>query len=92
MAIQSIARSLLATAAADLHFDRRRQGASCLLVATLPMTAQVHLALEGLITESASEGLVARVLAHVRDQVRALAEGFQADGAFVRLLTCNASK
>lgn len=54
----------------------------------LPMTPQIHLALEGLITEAAAEGLVARVFAHVRDQIGALAEGLQADGALVWLLTC----
>lgn len=56
-------------------------------MATLAMTTQIHFALERLIAEATSEGFVARVLTHVRDQVGALAEGLQADGAFVGLLT-----
>jgi len=53
------------------------------------VASQIHLTLEGLITESTSEGLVSCVLPHVRDQIGTLAKGFQADGAFVGLFTCN---
>lgn len=38
-------------------------------VLTLPVTAQIHLPLERLLAETAAEGLVAGVFAHVRDQV-----------------------
>jgi len=53
------------------------------------MPAQIHLPLEGLVAEQTAEGLVARVLPHVRDQVGALAEGLQADCALVGLLAWN---
>lgn len=52
----------------------------------VPMAAQVDLALERLVAEAALEGLVAGVLAHVRDQVGALAERLLADDARVRFL------
>lgn len=45
-------------------------------VLTFAVTPQVDLPLEGLLAETAREGLVAGVFAHVRNQVRALAEGF----------------
>lgn len=38
------------------------------------VATQVHLALEGLIAEPAGERLVASVLAHMCDQIRALTE------------------
>lgn len=53
------------------------------------MTTQVYLALERFVAESAREGFVPGVLAHVCDEVRALAERLRAHHAFVRLLTCN---
>lgn len=49
---------------------------------------EVHLALEGLVAESAGEGLVAGVLPHVRDEVGRLAEGLAAHHALVGLLAC----
>lgn len=55
-------------------------------MAALAMPPQIHFALEGLIAETAAEGLVSRVLPHVRDQVGALAEGLQTHRALVRLL------
>lgn len=55
----------------------------------LLVPAQIHLALEGLVAELAGEGLVARVLAGVGDQVGALAERLAAHLALVRFLTCN---
>lgn len=61
-------------------------------MATLAMTSQINLTLERLIAEPTAEGFVARVLAHVCDQVGALAEGLQADGALVRFLTWRGGK
>ena len=58
-------------------------------VLAVAVSPQVDLALEGLVTESAGERLVAGVLAHVGDQIGRLAEGFAAHDALVRLLTCN---
>ncbi len=58
-------------------------------VLAVAVPPQVDLALEGLVTESAGERLVAGVLAHVGDQIGRLAEGFTAHDALVRLLTCN---
>ena len=58
-------------------------------VLAVAMSPQVDLALEGLVTESAGEWLVAGMLAHVGDQIGRLAEGFAAHDALVRLLTCN---
>lgn len=55
----------------------------CLLVAS-----QIDLALERLVAQFAGEGLVARVLAGVRYQVRALAEGLAAHLTLVWFLTC----
>jgi len=52
------------------------------------VAAQVDLALEGLFAEAARERLVARVFAHVRDQVRRLAERLAAHDALVRFLAC----
>jgi len=45
--------------------------------------------LEPSLADAAGEGLVAAVLAHVRDQVRGLAEGLSAYHALVRFLACN---
>lgn len=56
-------------------------------VLALSVPSQVDLSLEGLLAEAARERLVARVFSHVGYQVRALAEGFPADDAFVRLLS-----
>lgn len=53
----------------------------------LTVTTQIHLPLERLFAEAAGERLVSRVLSHVRDQVRTLAERFLADDAFVGLFT-----
>ena len=50
------------------------------------MPPQVHFALEGLVAESAGERFVARVLAHVGDEIGRLAKGFAAHDALVRLL------
>ncbi len=57
-------------------------------VLTVAMASQVDLALERFVAQAAGERLVAGVLAHVRDQVRRLAERFAAHDALVRLLTC----
>lgn len=53
----------------------------------LPVTPQVHFALEAFPAELAAEGLEAGVLAAVRDEVRALAEGFAAHLALVWFLS-----
>ena len=58
-------------------------------VLAVAVPPQIDLALEGLVTESAGERLVAGVLAHVGDQIGRLAEGFAAHDALVRLFTCN---
>lgn len=42
----------------------------------VPMSSQVHLPLKGFLAESTGEGLVASVLAHMSDQVRALTKSF----------------
>lgn len=55
----------------------------CLLVAS-----QIDLALERLVAQLAGEGLVAGVLAGVRYQVRALAEGLAAHLTLVWFLAC----
>jgi len=60
-------------------------------VLAVAVPPQVDLALEGLVTESAGERLVAGVLAHVGDQIGRLAEGFAAHDALVWLLTCKQS-
>lgn len=73
-----------ATAAAHLHLH----WCQSLFVPTLTMATQVDLALERLIAKAAAEWLVAGVFAHVCDEIGALAESFQANGAFVRLFTC----
>lgn len=54
----------------------------------LAVPTQVHLALEALGAELAAEGLEARVLPAVGDEVGALAEGLPTHLALVRLLTC----
>lgn len=51
------------------------------------MTSQVHFALETLGAQLTTEGLEARVLATVGDEVGALAEGLAAHLALVGLLT-----
>jgi len=58
-------------------------------VLRLLVPPQVHLPLEGLVAQLAGEGLVAGVLAGMRYQVGALAEGLAAHLALVRFLTCN---
>lgn len=52
----------------------------------LAVSAEVDFPLEGLVAEATREGFVARVLTHVRDEVRRLAEGFAAHDALVRFL------
>ncbi|GBN08802.1 hypothetical protein AVEN_204908-1 [Araneus ventricosus] len=52
------------------------------------MSAQVHLPLEGPAASEAGEGLEARVLPGVGDEVGGLAEGLAAHQTLVRLLTC----
>lgn len=61
----------------------QRRGGGVLRLAVPP---QVDLALERLLAQAARERLEARVLSHVGDEVRGLAEGFAAHHAFVRLL------
>ena len=56
-------------------------------VLALPVSPQVHFPLEPLLTEPARERLVARVLAHVCDQVAALRERLRTHDALVRLLS-----
>lgn len=51
------------------------------------MTSQIHLPLERLVAETTLERFVARVLAHVRDQIAALGERLATHHAFMRLLT-----
>ena len=53
----------------------------------LSVAAQVDLALEPLLAETAGKGFVAGVLPHVRDEVAALGKGFAAHHTFVRLLS-----
>ena len=67
-----------------VDYGLRRRG-----VLRLPVPPKVHLSLEGLVAEAAGEGLVARVLAHVGDEVGRLAEGFGADDALVGFLAWN---
>lgn len=62
------------------------------VVLALTVTAQVHLALEALGAQLTAEGLEARVLAAVGDEVRALAEGLPAHLALVGLLTWGRGK
>ena len=56
------------------------------------MATQIDLALEGAAALVACEGLEARVLAAVRDQVGRLAERLAADDATVRFLALNSEK
>lgn len=56
-------------------------------VLALVVPPQVHLPLEAFCADVAAEGLEARVLPAVGDQVGALAEGFAAHLALVGLLT-----
>lgn len=66
-----------------------REGTASLeVVLALAVPPQVHLALEALGAELAAEGLEARVLPAVGDEVGALAEGLAAHLALVGLLTC----
>lgn len=51
------------------------------------MSSQIHLPLERLVAETTLERFVARVLAHVRDQIAALGERFATYHTFMRLLT-----
>lgn len=53
------------------------------------MAAEVDLPLERLLTQAAGERFVSGVLAHMRDEIRTLAERFGANDAFVRFFTCN---
>ena len=53
----------------------------------LPVAPKVDLPLEPLLAESAGEGFVSGVFAHVGDEVAALAERLAAHHALVRLLT-----
>jgi len=55
-------------------------------VLRLSVPPEVDLALERLLAQAARERLEARVLSHVGDEVRGLAEGFAAHDTFVRLL------
>lgn len=57
-----------------------------IVVLTFAVPTQVHLSLERLFAEAAGEGLVPRMLPHVRDQIGALAKRFSADDTLVRLL------
>ena len=50
------------------------------------MTSEIDFPLEPSLADAAGEGLVAAVLAHVRDQVRGLAERLPAHHALVRFL------
>lgn len=54
---------------------------------TFSMPSKIDLSLKGLVAEAALERLVARVLAHMSDQIAALRERFTAYHAFVGLLT-----
>lgn len=76
---------LLRTGAAGDHLLLSRRAG----VLTLSVSSQVDFPLERFLAEAARERLVARVLPHVRDQIRRLAERFLAHYALVRLLTCN---
>lgn len=58
---------------------------------TLPMPSQIDLPLKRLVAETALKWLVARVLAHMSDQVAALRERLAANDALVGFLTCNKS-
>lgn len=62
------------------------------VVLALPVTPQVHLALEALRAQLTAEGLEACVLAAVGDEVGALAEGFPTHLALVGLLTWGRDK
>lgn len=53
--------------------------------------AKVHLPLEALGTDVTAEGLEACMLAAVRDQVGALAEGFATHLALVRFFSCGST-
>lgn len=52
------------------------------------VSSQIHFSLEPLSAEVAAKRFEASVLAAVRDQVGALAEGFPTHLTLVRLLTC----
>jgi hypothetical protein len=56
-------------------------------VLAVAVSTQVDFTLEGLVAKAASKRFVARVLAHVSDEIGRLAEGFAAHDALVRLLT-----
>lgn len=55
-------------------------------VLRLAVPPEVDLALERLLAQAARERLEARVLSHVGDEVRGLAEGFAAHDTLVRFL------
>ena len=55
------------------------------------MPTKINFSLEPFLAETTGEGLVPGVLPHVRDKVRALAEGLEANGALVRFLPCKRS-
>lgn len=71
------------------HLERAVVEGRCLGVLSLPVPPQVDLALEGLVAETALEGLVTGVLAHVGYQVTALGERLETHYALVWLFTCN---
>ena len=58
------------------------------LVLRVLVPPEVDFSLEGAVARVAGERFVAGVLAHVRDQVRRLAERLAADAALVGLLAC----
>lgn len=82
----------LAVAAAghlDLHQGQHPGIVAVVVVLTFAVATQIHLPLERLFAEAAGERLVARVFAHVGDEIRALAERLCADDALVGLLACS---
>lgn len=66
---------------------RRRRDVLAVRVDGLPVATKIHLPLEGFVAEAAGEGLVARVLPHVGDEVGGLAEGLPTHHTLVWLLT-----
>lgn len=57
-------------------------------VLAFAMTAKVDFTLEGFITETARERLIARVFSHVCDEIGRLRERFTTNNTLVWLLTC----
>jgi hypothetical protein len=79
------------TTAAHLHFNFVEHiwlGLAHVAMLALAMTAQIDFPLEGLLAQPAAERFVPGVLPHVGDEIRALAERFQTDDAFVWLFAC----